>query len=1104
MAQVKVEFVLKGSDKLVTTNETIIKQLVEQGAKYKVLEGSIDDLIGKQTEQTQSTEEVSKSYKEVLKDYKDAEKELKALAIAGDTTSERYQELAKSVGASRAALDDANRAGNAQKGTFDAILGASRGVTGGYAAITGAMNLIGKESEDLQKALLKVQSALALTQGLKDFQEAIPTFKTLGKVISGNVTKAFNLLKVSIGATGIGLIVIAVGLLVANWDKLVESLRSAFPAFKVIENFFKDFKNIAFGALNAVVAGFKQVGVILQNLFRGNLAGVAAEAKRFGEVVGQAYTEGYNKSVEKGDTERLIKQLERERDAAIARGEVVLEIERQIIEAKLRLVKEGSDEQIKLDNELVAKKREIAKKIEDDTKAAEERLLAIRRANADRRIALLNDGLRKELAQLRQNYEEQRRLAIKNGEDVSLVDQLFNKNRVDLIERFKIEYIKKVNEIYTELNRITTGSYLVEEAALRRNQEEQRRLLDQQILDLQNNIKLKENELQNAASKETSQKDKTLIEDIKRLEKELSERKQAQQELLTFLTEAEEDYNNQRARLSKARTEDEREEIQLDIDAAEFRLQREKQRNNSQLETIKNITNTLNLRKEELKQLTEREKLEKTFTETFRKSEIENLQLLTKEFGLAKKAQEDLFAAQLEAVRQEKIIAGLKAEVDAREKAGEDVLELQLKLFDKEFELFSQNEQRKVRQRAEIEKLLAGGSVDDAKAAGEAAVAEYIKVIAVVEKAAKKRIEFSNEVTKIEKQQTKESLDTQLKYYDDLSKISTTNTRKRKKQEANIQAQFDREELKRQIEVLDKKLAAAKKAFGEESDEFKKLQLEKAKLENKFIDQSIKDNKKRIDTFTQLFQQFLSTLAEIGAAIDSFYELEAARTNAFYDEEVRKNTEANNAEVNNYALSAEERQNINQRFALQEAEIEEKRAADIKKIEKKRADIAFRLQVAQIIGNGALATIRAFAELGPIAGAIAATLISATTAAQLVTANNQRKVVQQLEDGGLLVGASHSQGGIPVGNTGIEVEGGEAVINKRSTAKFLPILSAINQAGGGAPLMPRTSTFMQNGGMMMLPQTGATQSTVMKTYVVSEEVTNKQTMESRIRRLSQF
>ncbi|KQC33394.1 hypothetical protein AAU57_08765 [Nonlabens sp. YIK11] len=49
--------------------------------------------------------------------------------------------------------------------------------------------------------------------------------------------------------------------------------------------------------------------------------------------------------------------------------------------------------------------------------------------------------------------------------------------------------------------------------------------------------------------------------------------------------------------------------------------------------------------------------------------------------------------------------------------------------------------------------------------------------------------------------------------------------------------------------------------------------------------------------------------------------------------------------------------------------------------------------------------------------------------------------------GGLLSGRSHSQGGIktPYG----ELEGGEAVINKRSTSMFAPILSALNEAGGG-------------------------------------------------------
>jgi hypothetical protein len=42
--------------------------------------------------------------------------------------------------------------------------------------------------------------------------------------------------------------------------------------------------------------------------------------------------------------------------------------------------------------------------------------------------------------------------------------------------------------------------------------------------------------------------------------------------------------------------------------------------------------------------------------------------------------------------------------------------------------------------------------------------------------------------------------------------------------------------------------------------------------------------------------------------------------------------------------------------------------------------------------------------------------------------------MNRLADGGLLNGKRHSQGGIPVGHTGIEVEGGEYVVNRRSTA----------------------------------------------------------------------
>jgi TP901 family phage tail tape measure protein len=60
-------------------------------------------------------------------------------------------------------------------------------------------------------------------------------------------------------------------------------------------------------------------------------------------------------------------------------------------------------------------------------------------------------------------------------------------------------------------------------------------------------------------------------------------------------------------------------------------------------------------------------------------------------------------------------------------------------------------------------------------------------------------------------------------------------------------------------------------------------------------------------------------------------------------------------------------------------------------------------------------------------------------------------VVETFANGGMVHGKSHAQGGekFAVGGRVVELEGGEAVINKRSTAMFSSQLSAMNSAGGG-------------------------------------------------------
>jgi len=72
-------------------------------------------------------------------------------------------------------------------------------------------------------------------------------------------------------------------------------------------------------------------------------------------------------------------------------------------------------------------------------------------------------------------------------------------------------------------------------------------------------------------------------------------------------------------------------------------------------------------------------------------------------------------------------------------------------------------------------------------------------------------------------------------------------------------------------------------------------------------------------------------------------------------------------------------------------------------------------------------------------------------------------VIDTFANGGMVHGKSHANGGekFAVGGRVVELEGGEAVINKRSTSMFKGQLSAMNAAGGGVKFA--------DGGLMNMP-----------------------------------
>lgn len=119
-------------------------------------------------------------------------------------------------------------------------------------------------------------------------------------------------------------------------------------------------------------------------------------------------------------------------------------------------------------------------------------------------------------------------------------------------------------------------------------------------------------------------------------------------------------------------------------------------------------------------------------------------------------------------------------------------------------------------------------------------------------------------------------------------------------------------------------------------------------------------------------------------------------------------------------------------------------------------------QLLQGLANTALGVTQALAQTPP-ASYVMAALTGAMGAIQTGIISTQMGKLK-MANGGLLDGPLHSQGGIPVGKTGVEVEGGEYVVNRRSTAEYLPLLEAINERGrrryadGGQLELPSMNT----------------------------------------------
>ena len=176
-----------------------------------------------------------------------AQAEVAELSNKFGATSQEAINAAKRAGQLKDQIGDAKALTDAfnPDAKFKSLSASLAGVAGGFAVVQGGMALIGTESKDVEKTLLKVQAAMALSQGLQTIGESVDSFKQLGAVvksytivqrISTIAQAAFNAV---MAANPIGAVVVAVTALIAAGYALVKMFQASSDEAKKSEQAHK-------------------------------------------------------------------------------------------------------------------------------------------------------------------------------------------------------------------------------------------------------------------------------------------------------------------------------------------------------------------------------------------------------------------------------------------------------------------------------------------------------------------------------------------------------------------------------------------------------------------------------------------------------------------------------------------------------------------------------------------------------------------------------------------------------------------------------------------------------------------------------------------------
>lgn len=445
---------------------------------------------------------LKKQLREAQADVQTMSDKFGATSVQAAAAAKKAAELKDKIADAKALTDAFN-----PDAKFKALTASLSGVAGGFGAVQGAMALFGAQSDDVQKTLLKVQSAMAISQGLQAVGESIDSFKNLGAVIKSTTifqqaynfvmgqkvvvtqadiiateaqtvatveqgvatvttttavvgaTTAMKAFRIALIASGIGLLIVAIGFAVEAFSSFIGAAEKAAAAQKKLNETIAKGAKIQFDAEAAYLDNQEKLDI------------AKAKAKEASEQEIFEIEQSYRR-LRIQSNQRHYEEV-KGKDAKAAK-EIIDEINKINIEGQIASLENKSkirEEEIAADNKEAERNEASIKEQADFELKLQQDLLKLDKENAAKKRAIefqKNEDLISDLEYknglLDNDFaEDQQRLANK---EAYIADQkAIELSNLDLTELERLQIISKYAAMERDIDKEITASKKAEQQA---------------------------------------------------------------------------------------------------------------------------------------------------------------------------------------------------------------------------------------------------------------------------------------------------------------------------------------------------------------------------------------------------------------------------------------------------------------------------------------------------------------------------------------------------------------------------------------------------------------------------------------------------------------